>query len=75
MRGDGRGSGQAARVAGGIFLSRIAGFLRDRAIAYYFGIGPHADVFRTALRGPNILQNLLGEGSISASFSPRAAIS
>lgn len=70
MTGDGRGGGQAARVAGGIFLSRIAGFLRDRAIAHYFGIGPHADVFRTALRGPNILQNLLGEGSISASFIP-----
>jgi len=48
----------------------VAGFLRDRAIAHYFGIGPHADVLRTALRGPNILQNLLGEGTISAAFIP-----
>ena len=60
----------ASRVAAGIFLSRVAGFLRDRAIAHYFGIGPHADVFRSALRGPNILQNLLGEGTLSAAFIP-----
>ncbi len=64
-----RGS-NAIRVAAGIFLSRVAGFLRDRAIAHYFGIGPHADVLRTALRGPNILQNLLGEGTLSAAFIP-----
>ena len=70
MTEDGRSGGRAARVAGGIFLSRVAGFLRDRAMAHYFGIGPHADVFRTALRGPNLLQNLLGEGSISAAFIP-----
>jgi len=60
----------AARVAAGILSSRVVGFLRDRAIAYYFGVGPHADVFSTALRGPNILQNLLGEGTVSASFIP-----
>ncbi len=62
--------GGALAVASGIFASRIAGFLRDRAIAHYFGVGPHADVFGTALRGPNLLQNLLGEQSLSASFIP-----
>ena len=65
-----RGGSNAFTVAGGILLSRIAGFLRDRAVAYYFGVGPHADVLRTALRGPNILQNLLGEGTLSAAFIP-----
>ncbi len=60
----------AAAVAAGIFLSRLFGFLRDRAVAFYFGVGPHADVFRTALRIPNFLQNLLGEGTMSASFIP-----
>jgi len=35
-----------------------------------FGVGPHADVFQTALRGPNVLQNLLGEQALSASFIP-----
>jgi putative peptidoglycan lipid II flippase len=39
-------------------------------LAYYFGAGPHADVFRTVLRGPNVLQNLLGEQTLSASFIP-----
>jgi putative peptidoglycan lipid II flippase len=64
------GRRHAATVAGGIFLSRLAGFLRDRAIAHHLGVGPHADVLRAALRGPNILQNLLGEGTISAAFIP-----
>ena len=60
----------AGLVAGGIFLSRIIGFVRERAIGYFFGVGPHADVFRVALRAPNLLQNLLGEGTISAAFIP-----
>ncbi len=63
-------AGGASRVAAGILLSRLAGLARDAAIAFYFGVGPHADVFRTALRGPNLLQNLLGEQSLSASFIP-----
>ena len=42
----------AGLVAGGIFLSRIIGFVRERAIGYFFGVGPHADVFRVALRAP-----------------------
>lgn len=58
------------QVASGIFLSRVVGFVRERAFAYYFGVGAHVDVFKVALRGPNLLQNLLGEGSLSASFIP-----
>ncbi len=60
----------ALKVGAGILLSRLAGFVRDAALAYYFGAGPHADVFRIVLRGPNILQNLLGEQTLSASFIP-----
>lgn len=62
--------GGAARVAAGIAVSRAFGFLREMALAFFFGAGPHADVFRTALRGPNLLQNLLGEQTLSASFIP-----
>ncbi|NBC18502.1 MAG: murein biosynthesis integral membrane protein MurJ [Bacteroidetes bacterium] len=40
------------------------------ATAYFFGVSAHADVLRTALRMPNVLQNLLGEGTISAAFIP-----
>jgi len=58
-------------VAAGIFLSRIAGLVRERAIAYFLGNESiQADAFRAALRIPNILQNLFGEGVLSASFIP-----
>src|SRR5438309_1776466 len=58
-------------VAAGIFLSRIAGLLRERVIAYFLGNQTvAADALRGALRIPNILQNLFGEGVLSASFIP-----
>src|SRR5437016_1857519 len=57
-------------VATGIFLSRIAGLVRDRVFAHYFGTSYAADAFRAAMRIPNILQNLFGEGVLSASFIP-----
>ena len=60
----------ALAVGAGIFLSRIAGLVRERAIAHYLGITPEAGAFRAALRIPNLLQNLLGEGVLSASFIP-----
>lgn len=63
-------SGNASRVALGILSSRAFGFLRESVLAFFFGAGPHADVFRIALRGPNVLQNLLGEQTLSASFIP-----
>jgi putative peptidoglycan lipid II flippase len=57
-------------VASGIFLSRIAGLIRDRVFAHYFGNSDAADAFSAALRIPNFLQNLFGEGVLSASFIP-----
>ena len=57
-------------VAAGIFLSRIAGLIRDRVFAHYFGNSDAADAFKAALRIPNFLQNLFGEGVLSASFIP-----
>src|SRR5215813_4367609 len=58
-------------VAAGIFLSRIAGLVRERAIAYFLGNQSiAADALRGALRIPNVLQNLFGEGVLSASFIP-----
>src|SRR5919197_4751788 len=57
-------------VAAGIFLSRIAGLVRDRFFAHYFGNSDAADAFKAALRIPNFLQNLFGEGVLSASFIP-----
>ena len=57
-------------VAGGIFLSRVFGLVRDRVFAHYFGNSAAADAFRAAFRIPNFLQNLFGEGVLSASFIP-----
>jgi putative peptidoglycan lipid II flippase len=58
-------------VAAGILLSRLAGFVRLRAFAYYFGLeSDAADAFNAAFRIPNFLQNLFGEGALSASFIP-----
>jgi putative peptidoglycan lipid II flippase len=64
------GSGSARLVGAGILLSRITGLLREMATAQYLGTTIYADVFRAALRMPNVLQNLLGEGTLSASFIP-----
>ena len=63
-------SRHAALVATGILISRIAGLVRDRVFAHYFGSSDAADAFRAAFRIPNFLQNLFGEGVLSASFIP-----
>ncbi len=60
----------SALVGAGILLSRITGLLRERAIGHFFGTGFAADAFTAAFRIPNLLQNLLGEGVLSASFIP-----
>ena len=60
----------ALAVAAGILLSRVFGLVRDRAFAHYFGNSDAADAFRAAFRIPNFLQNLFGEGVLSASFIP-----
>src|ERR1700759_2715283 len=60
----------AVLVASGIMLSRVAGLVRERALAHFLGVLPAADAFNAALRIPNFLQNLFGEGVLSASFIP-----
>ncbi len=57
-------------IAGGIALSRMSGLVRDAALAFFLGANVGADAFRAALKIPNLLQNLLGEGVLSASFIP-----
>jgi putative peptidoglycan lipid II flippase len=60
----------ASMVAAGIFLSRILGLVRQRALAHFLGNSSVADAFTAAFRIPNLLQNLFGEGALSASFIP-----
>lgn len=64
------GGRSAVLVGAGISFSRITGFLRDAVFAYFFGTGVAADAYAAALRIPNVLRNLLGEGTLSASLIP-----
>ena len=65
-----RAAGAALLVGAGILLSRIAGLIRQRVLGHYLGTSLSADAYTAALRIPNFLQNLLGEGVLSASFIP-----
>jgi putative peptidoglycan lipid II flippase len=65
---------RVARAAGtiGLFtlLSRVLGFVRDMVVARAFGASTAADAFFVAFRIPNLLRELLAEGTISAAFVP-----
>jgi len=65
-------TGRSAFLVGaGILLSRIVGLARQRIFAHYFGGASAAgDAFAAAFRIPNFLQNVFGEGALSASFIP-----
>src|SRR5215212_3610842 len=65
-----RSRGAAFLVGAGILLSRIAGLVRQKVFAHYFSTSLAADAFNAAFRIPNLLQNLFGEGVLSASFIP-----
>jgi putative peptidoglycan lipid II flippase len=62
-----------ATVGGLTLLSRVAGFLRDMLSAALVGWGPEADAFVVALKLPNLLRKLSGEGAFSAGFVPMFA--
>lgn len=62
--------GQAASVGAGIMLSRITGLARDVAVAAFLGTQFVADAYWAAIKIPNIIRNLLGEGTLSAAFVP-----
>jgi len=68
-----RSRGAAFLVGSGILLSRLTGLIRQTMMARYLGAGLAADAFNAAFRIPNLLQNLFGEGVLSASFIPEYA--
>lgn len=64
-------TGRSAFLVGaGILISRIVGLVRQRIFAHYFGTSAEGDAFSAAFRIPNFLQNVFGEGALSASFIP-----
>jgi putative peptidoglycan lipid II flippase len=64
-------TGKLAFLAGaGMLLSRMMGLVRQSIFSHYFGLSDAGDAFTQAFRIPNLLQNLFGEGVLSASFIP-----
>ena len=57
-------------VSAGMLLSRVAGLARQTIFSHHFGLGLEADAFGAAFRIPNFLQNLFGDGVLSASLIP-----
>ncbi len=51
-------------------LSRVFGLARQMLMAHYLGASLAADAFTAAFKIPNVLNNLFGEGALSASFIP-----
>jgi putative peptidoglycan lipid II flippase len=69
--GSGESTGRSAFMVGaGILISRIIGVIRQRVFAHYLGTSDAAGAFSAAFRIPNFLQNVFGEGALSASFIP-----
>jgi putative peptidoglycan lipid II flippase len=52
------------------FVSRLAGLVRDAALAHVIGADWVMDAYAMAFRLPNLLRQLLGEGALSAAFIP-----
>src|SRR5512140_2541174 len=65
---------KVAKAAGGVgaatLLSRVMGYVRDMVMSWGFGTSAAADAFYVAYRIPNLLRELLAEGSMSAAFIP-----
>jgi len=51
-------------------LSRLLGWVRDRAIGHFWGSGPHTDAYWAAFLVPDLLYYLLAGGALSAAIIP-----
>lgn len=60
----------AAGVSGATLAAALTGFLREMALARFFGTGLAADAYRGASQVPNLVRMLLGEGALSAALIP-----
>ncbi len=60
----------ASLISFATFISRILGFVRDIIIARFFGATGLSDTFFVAFRIPNMLRELLAEGSMSSALIP-----
>src|SRR6476619_6500183 len=51
-------------------LSRLTGYIRDKAMALIVGASLRSDAFLVAWRIPNMLREIVGEGAMSSAFIP-----
>lgn len=63
-------TGAAGLIGVATFSSRILGFIRDMILAGLLGASAAADAFFVAYRIPNLLRELVAEGSMSSAFIP-----
>ncbi len=70
---EGRLLHHAVRMAAITMVSRVTGYLRDKALAWVLGADALNDAFRTAFRIPNAFRALLAEGALHAAFVPALA--
>src|SRR3989338_6114746 len=57
-------------MSAGTLASRVLGFLRDIILAKLLGTGFKADAFFVALKIPNLLRDMVGEGAINSAVVP-----
>ena len=63
--------GKAAALAGAAnLLGRVSGLIREMVFAAFFGAGTVADAYNAAYRIPNLLRELLAEGTLSNVYVP-----
>ncbi len=63
-------AGTAGLIGAATFASRVLGFARDIILARLLGATMAADAFFVAYRIPNLLRELMAEGSMSSAFIP-----
>lgn len=54
----------------GVFVSRISGFAREVAMAFFFGVTPLIASFWMAFRFAHLLRRFFAEGALSITFLP-----
>lgn len=61
----------ASHVTVAVFLSRLAGLIRERFFAQYLGTSDAADAYGAAFRIPTLMTSVLGDRVFSSAFIPK----
>ena len=61
---------QANLISRLTLLSRLFGLVRDKACAYFLGVGTNWSAFWMGFQFPNLFRRIFGEGALTAVFLP-----